>query len=77
VPNDIDPERPVAILMIALRHVVPDTPRTEAEIGALFDGFELVEPGLVALPQWRPDTSGFAVDGDLVRGFCAGVGRRP
>jgi SAM-dependent methyltransferase len=30
--------------------------RTRAEIEAYFDGLELVEPGLVCLPEWRPDT---------------------
>lgn len=29
--------------------------RTEAEIGEFFTGLELVDPGLVYLPQWRPD----------------------
>lgn len=33
----------------------PMTMRSRSEIAALFDGFELVEPGLVFLPQWRPD----------------------
>jgi hypothetical protein len=30
--------------------------RTRAEIAALFEGFELVDPGLVYVPQWRPDS---------------------
>jgi S-adenosyl methyltransferase len=29
--------------------------RSRAEILRMFDGFELVEPGLVYMPQWRPD----------------------
>ncbi|GII57386.1 hypothetical protein Pth03_57750 [Planotetraspora thailandica] len=29
--------------------------RSRLEIEALFDGFDLVDPGLVWLPQWRPD----------------------
>ncbi|MCT9935343.1 SAM-dependent methyltransferase [Planotetraspora sp. A-T 1434] len=29
--------------------------RTPEEITALFDGFELLEPGVVPLPLWRPD----------------------
>lgn len=31
------------------------TPRTRAQILKLFDGFELVEPGLVQTPLWRPE----------------------
>jgi hypothetical protein len=34
---------------------VPLTVRTRAEVEALFRGFDLVEPGVVQLPQWRPD----------------------
>jgi hypothetical protein len=31
------------------------TVRSPERIEALFDGFELVEPGVVNLPRWRPD----------------------
>jgi hypothetical protein len=30
-------------------------PRTRAEVSKLFDGFELVEPGLVQAPLWKPE----------------------
>jgi hypothetical protein len=30
--------------------------RTREQIGQLFDGFELVEPGLVYVPLWRPES---------------------
>jgi hypothetical protein len=30
--------------------------RTRDEIAGLFDGFKLVDPGLVWIPQWRPDS---------------------
>lgn len=30
--------------------------RTREEIAEFFGDFELVEPGLVWLPQWRPDS---------------------
>lgn len=29
--------------------------RSHPEVLAFFDGFDLVEPGLVHIPQWRPD----------------------
>lgn len=53
----------------------PLTPRTRAEIAALFGEFDLVEPGVVFLPEWRSDDS--AVPPDPER-FCAygGVGRK-
>jgi hypothetical protein len=28
--------------------------RTRAQVAAYFDGLELVEPGLISTPQWRP-----------------------
>jgi hypothetical protein len=31
--------------------------RERAEIARFFDGFELVEPGLVTIDRWRPDPS--------------------
>ncbi|MGW0659649.1 SAM-dependent methyltransferase [Streptodolium elevatio] len=34
------------------------TGRTHAEIAAFFEGFDLVEPGIVRLPLWRPDGDG-------------------
>jgi hypothetical protein len=34
----------------------PSTYRSQADVTALFDGLELVEPGVVPVQQWRPDT---------------------
>jgi hypothetical protein len=47
-----------AIRKLFTRATAPATPRGHAEIRAFFDGFDLVEPGLVFLPQWRPDGPG-------------------
>jgi S-adenosyl methyltransferase len=30
-------------------------PRTKAEVTAFFDGLDLVEPGVIRCPEWRPD----------------------
>ena len=51
------------------------TLRTHAEILRFFDGLELVEPGLVELPRWRPGP-GVNPAGDKVPAL-AGVGRKP
>jgi S-adenosyl methyltransferase len=48
------------------------TPRPQAQIAAYFDGLDLVEPGLVAMPEWRGEASPHVV----VNAF-AGVGRKP
>jgi SAM-dependent methyltransferase len=121
----IDLDRPVAVLMVAVLHFVPDeddparavatvrdrlapgshvvishasaegrpeyaethrelyrrtstpmTMRSRAEIARFFDGFDLVEPGLVWLPLWRPEDPSRAEDRpERTTGF-AGVGRR-
>jgi SAM-dependent methyltransferase len=48
--------------------------RTSAEIRKFFAGFELVEPGLVYLPSWRPD--GQPPENPERAWFYAGVGRK-
>jgi hypothetical protein len=34
----------------------PSTYRSRAEVTSFFDGLELVDPGVVPIQQWRPDT---------------------
>jgi S-adenosyl methyltransferase len=46
--------------------------RTRAQVERFFDGFELLEPGLVEIQLWRPDDDGSLLPG----GFYGGVGRR-
>lgn len=48
--------------------------RSRAELTALFAGFELVEPGVVWVPQWRPETPEQAEDAARAV-FIGGVGR--
>jgi hypothetical protein len=49
--------------------------RSLPEIRRFFDGFDLIDPGLVWMPEWRPDP-GTAPFG-RVRSLRAGVGRKP
>ncbi|HEU4422565.1 MAG TPA: SAM-dependent methyltransferase [Pilimelia sp.] len=67
------------ILDVYARVGTPLTPRTEAELMAFFDGFELVEPGLVGLPSWHPDSpEDVERAGEMLRrGFRVGIGRKP
>ncbi|SCE89677.1 S-adenosyl methyltransferase [Micromonospora viridifaciens] len=48
--------------------------RSRAELAALFDGFELVDPGVVWVPQWRPETPEQAENAAQAV-FLGGVGR--
>ncbi|WNI18690.1 SAM-dependent methyltransferase [Actinacidiphila sp. ITFR-21] len=43
------------VLEIYKRATASLTARSHAEVKALFDGFELLDPGLVQVPLWRPD----------------------
>ncbi|HXP18305.1 MAG TPA: SAM-dependent methyltransferase [Streptosporangiaceae bacterium] len=49
--------------------------RSHAQILRFFDGLDMVEPGLVYLPLWRPD--GPVPDHPERAWFYAGVGRKP
>jgi S-adenosyl methyltransferase len=46
--------------------------RTRAQVERFFDGFELLDPGLVEIQLWRPDDGRSLLPG----GFYGGVGRR-
>jgi hypothetical protein len=50
--------------------------RTREEIEGLFDGFSLVEPGLVWLPEWRPDPTDDVPENPREFWALVGVGRR-
>ncbi|MET1073982.1 MAG: SAM-dependent methyltransferase [Umezawaea sp.] len=45
--------------------------RTRGDIARFFDGFDLVDPGVVLLPEWRPDSD------DAYITAYVGVGRKP
>jgi hypothetical protein len=51
------------------------TLRTRDEILRLFDGLELLEPGLVQVQRWRPGSAAPG-HGEQVAGYC-GLGRKP
>jgi len=56
---------------------VPYHLRSPAQIAGFFDGLELVEPGVVSVPRWRPDpaegSGGLPAEVDAF----GGVGRKP
>jgi SAM-dependent methyltransferase len=121
----LDFEQPIAVLLVAMLHLIPDkedparlvaqlrdaiapgsylvlshgtpesrpeavaegqqvlkrsgvaiTPRTREQVQRLFAGFDLVEPGLVWVPQWRPDTPEDVGQHPERSVMLAGVGRR-
>jgi S-adenosyl methyltransferase len=56
---------------------VRQTIRSPEEIGRFFDGLELTEPGLVQLPQWRPDLGPAGPVGKITLSAYCGVARKP
>jgi hypothetical protein len=48
--------------------------RTTQQLAAYYSGLELVEPGMVQLPKWRPDEG---QDPSLVLSAYCGVARKP
>ena len=49
-------------------------PRDRAQVGRLFEGLHLVEPGLVRVPEWRP---AMAIDASAPAQMWAGVALKP
>jgi S-adenosyl methyltransferase len=51
--------------------------RSPAEVRRFFDGFELVEPGVVFIPGWRPDSPADAESDPARIPGLVGVARKP
>jgi len=70
--SDIEPEKAADIRdRLKTLSYQQYTPRTRAEVLRLFDGLELVEPGLVQIQQWRP-----AIEVPQTFSVWAGVARK-
>jgi SAM-dependent methyltransferase len=67
-------ERPLKLLS---RTSTPPTSRTRTEVERLFAGFDLIEPGLVWAPQWRPEDPEDVGDHPERSANYVGVGRKP
>ena len=55
----------------------PSVSRNFAEVSRLFDGYELVEPGIVRIPLWHPEGPDDILleQPERAMGFC-GIGRK-
>ncbi|MFG1609586.1 SAM-dependent methyltransferase [Actinoplanes sp. NPDC049265] len=51
----LPPEKADALRAAFARSGEPAAPRTRAEFARFFDGLDLLDPGIVAAPDWRPD----------------------
>lgn len=75
--DDCDPGFWAPIFDEAVRHGTDGaTPRRHDQVVDMFAGFDIVEPGVVPTPAWRPAGPGdFTVDIDTNSLFYAGVGK--
>jgi len=71
---DFDQQAATAAARAYDQAAAPMVLRSHAEIERLFDGFELIEPGLVQVSRWRPDDQRAAAKGEVWA--YGGVGRR-
>ncbi|CAM3541051.1 SAM-dependent methyltransferase [Kibdelosporangium persicum] len=72
---DFTPETAGELQRISSEAGEPVAMRTGAEIARFFDGLDLVEPGLVQMPHWRPDGEPPAGSDHVF--LYAGVARKP
>jgi hypothetical protein len=71
---DFDP-RAMAGAVAASKHSgIALVPRSRDQVAAFFEGLDLVEPGVVPLESWRPDSPSSSTDPLNLYG---GVGRKP
>jgi hypothetical protein len=73
----LSPEASELWLELFRRTPTPGCVRTYAEVERLFDGFELVPPGVVWSPLWRPEHPDDIPERPERVAAYAGVGRKP
>ncbi len=71
---DFHPQVAAKITDVYQQASAPLVLRSHSQIGRFFDGFDLVEPGLVQPASWRPD--GGIPASPSAGGFYSGVGRK-
>jgi len=77
VTADIRPDEIHAALELMKKGGNQFYPRTREQFTSFFDGLELVKPGVVTFPRWRPDSQTDLTDGPERDQVFAGVGRKP
>ncbi|WP_086788108.1 SAM-dependent methyltransferase [Crossiella equi] len=73
---DGNPEAMARAVEVFSQTQEPLHPRTGEQIRRFADGFELVEPGLVPTPNWRPSSEVVDEEGGRQSNLYAGVGRK-
>lgn len=74
---DSRPAAAAKLAEISRETPTPMTMRSRAEVERFFTGFDLVEPGLVWVPQWRPEPGDDPGRNPESASNYGGVGRKP
>jgi S-adenosyl methyltransferase len=72
---DFEPERAHSAVKGYRQASAPFVLRSHQEISSFFDGFEVLEPGVVQIPWWRPDGEVPEDAGKIW--IYGGIGRKP
>jgi hypothetical protein len=76
ISDGLTPEASNGAISVLSSRGIPILRRTRAEFATLFDGLELIEPGVVPVNQWRPEAG--TSEAHLSRvDLCCGVARKP
>ncbi|MDA8371578.1 MAG: SAM-dependent methyltransferase [Nocardiopsaceae bacterium] len=74
--SDVDPEGMAELLRVWNQaNPNPMTARSRSEVARFFTGLEMVEPGVVSAPAWRPDAETLYVGREVPH--LVAVGRKP
>jgi SAM-dependent methyltransferase len=76
ISDGLTPQASNAAISVLSSRGISVLRRTRAEFATLFDGLELIEPGVVPVNQWRPDADPSEAHLSKVD-LCCGVARKP
>ena len=76
--GDFDPAAWAGVVAVYRRSGVTMQVRPKPDVERFFAGLDLIDPGVVSLPQWRPDPSDFgSPPSDAAVSVYGGVARKP
>jgi SAM-dependent methyltransferase len=75
VTADTRPDHAIGAAEVYKKTKNPATLRTRSQIERFFDGTHLIDPGMVFVPEWRPDTETDLTPEEVW--VLGGIGRKP
>jgi SAM-dependent methyltransferase len=77
-PDETPPEQAEKAEKLYAAIGTPVRVRSYNEVGRFFEGLELLEPGLVHIPLWRPEgPDDLFLENPELSGYYGGIGRKP